>query len=75
MAAQAVQTTREGFVTATAKGQNLLHKPLFKITRDHDILALLPEGFIFMRLEAGGPQDPLDVEALLSNSPIGIGSC
>lgn len=34
-----------------------------------EVFVLRPEDLILMKLEAGGPQDLLDVEALLSNPP------
>lgn len=34
-----------------------------------DVFVIHPEGLVLMKLEAGGPQDLLDVEALLSNPP------
>ncbi len=34
-----------------------------------DVFVLHPEDLVLMKLEAGGPQDLLDVEALLSNAP------
>jgi len=34
-----------------------------------DVFILHPEALVLMKLEAGGPQDLLDVEALLSTPP------
>ncbi|MGH7830399.1 MAG: nucleotidyl transferase AbiEii/AbiGii toxin family protein [Candidatus Binatia bacterium] len=46
----------------------LSRRVTLKISR-LEIFVLHPEDLILMKLEAGGPQDLLDVEALLSNPP------
>jgi len=46
----------------------LLRKVAVKVSR-FEVFVLHPEDLILMKLEAGGPQDLLDVRALLSNPP------
>lgn len=48
--------------------QALSRKVAIRVSR-LQVFVLHPEDLILMKLEAGGPQDLLDVEALLSNPP------